>query len=199
MSAPTEAAAHVSFPPYYLSDVQLRYKSTVFHVHRTLLALNSKYFYNLFEKVPVGELVEVIGLPILSIDGKDVETDTIHNVLEFFYTRKIDKLMDPAQKKLVCTKVNYVAFYFQCEALETESQNISIQWLGSRETNLSLLWRSLYEAEGYHQVQWKNHLINFLSKKIGQAAFFPDESSRAYYAKISTETKLLLLAKILGS
>src|SRR5438874_1680887 len=64
----SELLKHVYYEPKFCSDVQIIYANTCFHVHKCILAKQSKYFLNLFEGINKdNDTDNSITIPTLSV------------------------------------------------------------------------------------------------------------------------------------
>lgn len=195
-----EECKHIYFEPKYLSDALLKYSDTYYHAHRAVLAGHSKYFYNLFESLPATEAANPIELPLLTstIFAKaEITTDTMTKFLQFFYVADQTTLL--CKDGCVLYMIDYLAFYFQCERLESQIQQCTITWIQSNQSTVGLNFflNSLYETDQFHWTKLRDSVIAvFGSTKL--SSFADQKDVYGVYDKISPETKSLVLARALG-
>jgi len=192
---------HVYFEPKYCSDVQLRYDSTYYHAHRSILACNSKYFYGLFESLPAAELAEPIEIPKLSrttFYGCSIHKKWFGLFLNLCYDRKFESVYIMGQNGLICPSVCYLLHYFQCEEFEAKIQEATVKWFSSNKVTLGTWAACLHEAEMFHWNRVKTYLVDLIASKQGLLPIGEDpEYTNYWYNNISLATKADILRRLL--
>ena len=187
-----EEERHVYFGEKYCSDVQLKYNNTYYHVHKAVLASESKRFRYLFEsKADVIEL-EPFVFPGFLYNG--VPNNRLELFLSYFYTRSMNTLL--TSYGCILTSIECLAHYFQCESLESKLQVITVVGLSSKQYNFGVgyLLTTLHEAESFHWMAVKDKVMEMLIQKFVHAT--DNECKADNFRHISVETKIALLKGI---
>ena len=169
-----------------------------YHAHRAVLAGHSKYFFNLFESLPATEAANLIELPLLTSNifkKAEITTDNMTTFFKFFYFADQTTLV--GSDGCVLSAIDYLAFYFQCERLESQIQQWTIIWMQANQSALCLNFflSSLHETDVFHWTKLRDSLIELFSSKL--SSFGDQKDPYRVYDKISLETKSLILARAL--
>ena len=96
-------------------------------------------FFNLFESLPATEAANPIELPLLTSNifkKAEVATDKMTTFFQFFYLADQTTLV--GSDGCVLSTIDYLAFYFQCERLESQIQQWTITWMQANQSTLFL-------------------------------------------------------------
>lgn len=121
---------HIYFEPKQLSDVQINYENTAFHLHMVILSRAAVYFKNLLEEKDINK--SPIQLPLMKdFNGLDMKHTHLQQLFDIMYMHEpfeFDDVFAPQPTYLLFPLI-YLCHYFAAERLEKRLKEIVSEFL----------------------------------------------------------------------
>lgn len=186
---------HIYYEPEKLSDVQINYENTAFHLHMAIVARESVYFRNLFEEADMNK--EPIQLPQMrdfcneTIDEESVKYffDRIYQCESIVY--KVGMINSPFFKLI------YLCHYFQVERLEKNLKSIISQFVKLNSYLGENVFSLLFCCQSCKWIENEKELVQFILCRFDYLRTSTTNYAE-YWPKLNSSVKQQIYSAVLN-